>query len=263
MSSKYMRVTSPHNPLLKSVRRAASLGRPTEDGLIVAEGPHLLAEALRGKWPIEKILVTPAAFEKHQDLIRRSSGECLEIPSQTLGAIADTETNQGVITLLCPRDWSWSDLLGSPSLIVVLDGIQDPGNAGTIIRSAEAFGATGVVFLKGSVRVSNAKFLRAAAGSIFRMPFREAVDHHPFLEHIRESGLKLYGLSPSAEIRITDIDFAQPLAIAVGSEGAGLSDEMAGASETITIPMRNVESLNAAVSGSLALFEAFKQRSGA
>ncbi len=164
------------------------------------------------------------------------------------------------MTLLRPREWSWNDLLGQSPLVIVLDGVQDPGNAGTIVRSAEAFGATGVLFLKGSVRVSNPKFLRAAAGSIFRMPYLEAVEAQWFVQEAGKAGLGLRALSPAAEAAITNADLVRPLALAVGSEGAGLSPEIAAACESVGIPTRSVESLNAAVSVSIALFEAYKQR---
>ncbi len=255
-----MRLTSLQNPLLKSVRRAAGRGKPTEEGFYLAEGPHLLAEALRGTWHVEKILGTASAFAKHKALLEDAYAEQIEISSEALSAIADTETSQELITLLRPREWSWDELLGPSALLVLLDGIQDPGNAGTIVRSAEAFGATGVVFLKGSVHVSNPKFLRAAAGSIFRMPFLEAVDTRGFLERARSSGLRLRALTPAGRKELTDASLIGPLALAVGSEGLGLSSEITEASEALTVPTRNVESLNAAVSVSIALFEAFQQR---
>ncbi|MFL6449837.1 MAG: TrmH family RNA methyltransferase [Bryobacteraceae bacterium] len=255
-----IRLTSLQNPLLKSIRRAAARGKPTDEGLYIAEGPHLLEEALRSAWSVEKILATELAFEKHEALLARTDAEQIEISAEALSAIADTETSQELLTLLRPRGWSWDDLLGGLALLVVLDGIQDPGNAGAIVRSAEAFGATGVVFLKGSVRVFNPKFLRASAGSIFRMPFLETVEGQSFLKGAREAGVVLCALSPKAKTGISQANLVQPLALAVGSEGSGLSPEIAAASEPFAIPTRKVESLNAAVSVSIALFEAYKQR---
>jgi TrmH family RNA methyltransferase len=255
-----MRLTSLQNPLLKSVRRAASRGRPTDEGLYLAEGPHLLSEALRGTWRVEKILGTASAFEKYRDLLQRAQAEQVDISSEALSAIADTETSQELLTLLRPKEWSWKDLLGRSALVVAMDGIQDPGNAGTIVRSAEAFGATGVVLLKGSVHASNPKFLRAAAGSIFRTPFLQSVESPWFLEQGRTSGLRLLALSAKGRTGLGEADLVGPLALAVGSEGMGLSPEIAGAAEGVAIRTRNVESLNAAVSVSIALFEADRQR---
>jgi RNA methyltransferase, TrmH family len=258
-----MRLTSLHNPLLKSIRRAVARGRSTDEGLFVAEGPHLLSEALRGTWQVEAILGTEEALEKHHALVAGASSEQIEISPEALSAISATETSQELITLLRPRNWSWRDLLGGQSaLLVVLDGIQDPGNAGTIVRSAEAFGATGVLFLKGSVHVSNTKFLRAAAGSIFRLPFVEGVETAGFLADAAGSKLDCFALSPVGAASVTEANFASPVAVVVGSEGGGLSAEIGAACKPLRIPTTSVESLNAAVSLSIALFEAYRQRKG-
>jgi TrmH family RNA methyltransferase len=151
-------------------------------------------------------------------------------------------------------------LLGPNALIVVLDGIQDPGNAGTIVRSAEAFGATGVVLLKGCARVSNGKFLRAAAGSIFRVPFLEALDPHDLIRQVPAAGLRLYALNQLAHADLSNTDLSSPFALIVGSEGQGISPELATGVQQICIRTANVESLNAAVACSIALFEARRQR---
>jgi len=146
------------------------------------------------------------------------------------------------------------------ALIVALDGMQDPGNAGTIVRSAEAFGASGVVLLEGSVRVPNGKFLRATAGSIFRLPLLESVTRTEFLEQVRSLGLPLYALTSRDGTSLRKANFRVPCALVVGGEGNGVSTELLGAASPLSIPARNVESLNAAIACSLALFEAARQR---
>jgi TrmH family RNA methyltransferase len=145
-------------------------------------------------------------------------------------------------------------------LVVVLDGVQDPGNAGTIVRSAEAFGAGGIVLLEGSVRVANGKFLRAAAGSIFRLPFLEAVERVEFIKRARSLGLTLYALAARGETSLQEADLRIPCALVVGGEGSGVSPELLAAGTVLSIPARKVESLNAAVAASIALFEAARQR---
>jgi RNA methyltransferase, TrmH family len=255
-----MQLTSTQNPFLRSVRKAAAAGRPTEDGLLVAEGPHLLEEALRGTWHIEKVLGTAEALERHTNLVEQARAEVVEVPGRALSSIASTESTQEVLALLRPRAWSWKELLRDTALLVVLDAIQDPGNAGTIARSAEAFGATGLVFLNGSTRVSNGKFLRAAAGSIFRLPFLESITSQDFIERLQSAGPRLYALAPRGRTTLIHTDFAGACALLVGAEGAGVSPELLAASESISIPTRHVESLNAAVACSVALFEAFRQR---
>lgn len=253
-----MQLTSPKNPALQAIRRAAADGRPTEDGLVVAEGPHLIDEALRSSWQIQQIFATADARDRHSDLLARIDAEIVEVAPRAFASIASTETSQELLGLLRPKTWTWTDLLTPPALVVALDAIQDPGNAGTIVRSAEAFGATGVVLLSGSARIANGKLLRAAAGSIFRAPFLEAVSATDFLAHVRH--LTLYALAQHAPTRLSDIDLRLPCTLAVGSEGHGLSRELLAHSQPISIPAIQVESLNAAVACSIALFEAHRQR---
>jgi RNA methyltransferase, TrmH family len=256
-----MQLTSTKNPVLQSIRRAAAGGRATEDGLIVAEGPHLLEEALRGRWTIEQIFATPEARARYADLLRRADAEIVEVPARAFAAIASTETTREVLALLRPRAWNWGDLLGSNPLLVVLDAIQDPGNAGTILRSAEAFGATGAVLLQGCARIANGKFLRGAAGSLFRVPLVEGWEPGGFLAQARQEALRVYALDQRARATLEKADFRLPSTLLVGSEGRGLSPELAHHVHPISIPTAKVESLNAAVACSIALFEARRQRS--
>ncbi|MBV9156444.1 MAG: RNA methyltransferase [Acidobacteriaceae bacterium] len=256
----FIKLSSSKNPVVQVVRRAIAKGRPTETGLIVAEGPHLFAEALGGKWQIEQVLTTAAGLERHAALLNHGSAEILEVSSRVFASMADTETTQEILFLLRPREWSWHHLLHSSALVVVLDGIQDPGNAGTIVRSAEAFGGSGIVFLKGCVRVANGKFLRGTAGSIFRMPYLEDVSPAAFMPEIRSARLTLYALVPAADESVSTANFRGGCALVVGSEGAGVSDELLAEARTVSIPTREVESLNAAVACSIALFTAQQQR---
>jgi TrmH family RNA methyltransferase len=257
-----MRLTSIKNPLLQRVRRAAHAGQPTEDGLVVAEGPHLLEEARRSSWEIVQVFVTAAAAERHRDLLRGINGDPVEVASHALASVAATETSQGIVALLRPRTWSWHDMAGNPPVLVGLDSIQDPGNAGAIVRSAEAFGATGIVFLAGCVRAANGKFLRASAGSIFRMSFLEGVAPTDFLTQASEVfRIPIYALDASGENTLTGMDFSHGCALVVGSEGAGVSPAIRSLAAPLRIPTCKVESLNAAVAASIILFEAARQRS--
>ena len=217
-----MQITSLHNPLLQRIRKAVRDGRATEDGLVVAEGPHLLEEARTGAWRIAFVVTTPAGRSRHAELLARLDAELLEIAPRAFESITGMEHSQQILALLEPRKWNWLDLTSRHTLIVALDGIQDPGNVGTIIRSAEAFGATGVVFLKGSAHVSNGKVLRASAGSAFRMPFLESVAPEDFLEQVRAAQLTLYSLAARAETPIIAADLTGPLALIAGNEGAGV-----------------------------------------
>ena len=183
------------------------------------------------------------------------------IASKAFAQIASTENAQEILGLLRPTDFHWNDLVTpSPALVVVLDSIQDPGNAGTIARSAEAFGASGLVLLNGSVRLANSKFLRAAAGSLFRLPILEKVNVADALVGLRKAELHLAALTTDANQGLRQADLRQPVAIVVGNEGAGISADFRHAATPIRIPTGRVESLNAAVACSLALYEAHNQR---
>jgi TrmH family RNA methyltransferase len=256
-------ITSSKNALLQDVRRAAATGKPTSDGLVVAEGPHLAEEALRGNWAIEQVLVAHGSHSRYERLIARMRTEVVSVSDRAFVATAATEHPQGVITLLRPREWAWGDLQAGRSLIVALDAVQDPGNAGTIVRSAEAFGATGVVLLSGSVRTANGKFLRAAAGSAFRIPFLENVSVDDFLRDAGGWKICLYALAADGTNDVSQTDWTEPAALILGSEGAGVSDRIRRETTLVRIPAAGVESLNVGIAGSIALFEAARQRRSA
>ena len=228
----------------------------------MAEGPRLLKEARRQHllgWTIDTILATPAGLDGLSDL--GSDVEIIEVSEDAFASAITTEHTQGVLSLLRPRTFEWTDLLGALPLVLVLNGIQDPGNAGTLIRSAEAFGATGVVLTAGSVRISNAKLLRATAGSILRLPYLEGLSTYDLISLARP-GLQLYALDSKGSETIHSIDLKRPCAFITGSEGHGISPELQAAAIAVQIPVRHVESLNAAVATSIALFEAAQRRGG-
>jgi TrmH family RNA methyltransferase len=247
-------VSSPANPLIKDLRRAVSRGELTGDGLWIAEGFHLLDEALRGDCEVRVVLASESAQSK---LGARPRARVVVLPDKLFQTIAATETTQGVIALVKPPEWRIADLFGPRSLVVVLDGLQDPGNAGAILRAAEAFGATGVLFVKGSAGPFHPKTLRASAGSLFRMPFLAAMDAALALAALREHKVEIYAAMPAAPGMA---DFTRPCAIVVGNEGRGVSAEFRGAGRSVGIPTVGVESLNAAVAASILLYEARRQR---
>lgn len=257
-----MPLTSTKNPRLQGIRRAASAGRSTEDGLVVIEGPHLLGEALRSSWELAEVFATAEARERHEGLLNRMKASLTELSPRAMASIAATATTQGVIGLVRPRSWEWRDLLAENSVILALDGIQDPGNAGTMVRSAEAFGASGIVFLKSSVRSSNGKFIRATAGSIFRLPFLEGWTTTDLLNHVKQTRLRLFALAPKGGVSLHEAALANGGVLIVGSEGAGVSAEILATAEHVRIPTEAVESLNAAVACSIALYIIRQGREG-
>jgi RNA methyltransferase, TrmH family len=260
MSFRVIEISSFKNPTLQDIRQAAAHGQPTKEGLFVAEGPHLAQELLKSKWTLEKLILTPTNLGRWEGQARQRSIEIIVVPERTFDRVAETETSQGVIALARPQMAQWEDFLGGNGLIVVLDGLQDPGNAGTIIRSAEAFGATGLVLLRQSVHLSNGKLMRASAGSVFRVPVCEGFDASTFLALATAAGLRLFSLDVAGEKHLEDACLDGLCALIVGNEAHGISPALREVSEGIAVETRNVESLNAAVACSIALYEANRQR---
>ncbi len=256
-----MPLTSVQNQRIQEIRKAAHAGRPTPDGLIVAEGPHLLEEARGSRWKVENIFCTAAAEARFSRLLGEADAPVTELTPRVFASLSTTESTQGILLLLRPRTWTWKEVTCGRALTVVLDGIQDPGNVGTIVRSAEAFGASGVVLSEGCAKISNGKVLRGAAGSLFCLPVLEGVSRGEIGAQLNAAKLRVYALAADGAIGLADAGLRQPMALVVGSEGAGLSPELLALAETLKIPTARVESLNAAVACSVALFEAARQRS--
>ena len=159
------------------MRRAIARGGLTSQGWCVAETFHLLEEALRSDCEVKPVLAAESvrsAAEAH--VPRLTACKVAVLPDALLQSVSGTETSQGVMALVQPPEWKLEQLFRGRALVVVLDGLQDPGNAGAIVRAAEAFGATGAIFLKGTVSPFNPKTLRASAGSLFRVPFLHGMD---------------------------------------------------------------------------------------
>lgn len=254
-------LTSADNPLLKSVRRAIAKGRLTEDGYCVAEGFHLLEEALRSGRPIKAVLAGESVRDAVMSHLRGlSQVRSITVPSAVLAGISSTETSQGVIALVQPPDWTLDQVLRGNALAMVLDGLQEPGNAGAIVRSAEAFGATGAVFLKGAVNPFNPKCVRASAGSIFRLPCVYGIEESLLLAAVEQRGITLFAAMPGSGADIADADFKRNVALVIGSEGRGIGDRLRQVSAPVRIPTSGVESLNAAVAAGILLYEARRQR---
>jgi len=242
-------LSSGKNPLIKDVRRAADRGTLTEQGYAVAEGRHLYEEALTSGLEIGGVFIAEdAAQEVDHDL------PLYVLPRVLFKEMATTETSQGIITLVRPYEFGLHEVFTGTTML--LDGIQDPGNAGAIVRATEAFGGGGAVFLKNTVSPFNPKCLRAAAGSLFRLPFV----NHPQAEAVHEAIAKhevtLYAAMTDAKLSIQEVDWSKPSAVLIGSEGRGVSADWSSRATPIRIPTQKVESLNAAIAASVILYEA-------
>jgi TrmH family RNA methyltransferase len=259
-------VQSKQNVRLKDLRRA--LAQPGRDasGLAGIEGPNLLEEALRAGLRIPTVFVAQGAEHLLDRLALPAETEVLLLPKDLLDSALATETPQSVAALVEPPNWTWDDIFISPAkaapLIVILAGLQDPGNLGTILRSAEAFGAQAVLSLPGTVSAWNPKAVRASSGSVFRLP-QLSVSVEDCFARLRKAGMKIWTTAVRGAKAANHIDLTGPVALLIGNEGNGVPEELAALADgAVTIPCPGpVESLNAAIAVSVLLYEANRQRS--
>lgn len=259
-------ISSAANPLLKDVRRAIARGGLTQEGYLVAETFHLLEEALRSDCAVKVVLCSESVQSAVESHVKRLTGlRVAVVADQLFPYISGTEAAQGVIALVRPPVWNLPQLFRGRSLVVVLDGLQDPGNAGSIARAAEAFGATGIMFLKGTVSPFNPKALRGAAGSLFRVPFAYGLDAALARAALQQNKLDVYaGVPANPQVpskALGEVDFCRKCALIIGNEARGVSPQLRSAAMDISIPTSSVESLNAAVAAGILLYEARRQRS--
>ena len=274
----YRKLEGQHHPLARRVRRLlrsgelidvrsddARSGEPSGRGDVLLETPRMVEDALAGSVPISALLVRSSAKSKFAGLAERLSAATAlyEVAPAVFDTLVTTETSPGLLALAEQPSWREQDLFppGSPALILVLAGLQDPGNLGTILRAAEAFGATGVVLAPGTVSPYNAKALRATAGAIFRIPILRGLPAGDIVSLFRRKRVKLFATVVSGGLPPARADFAAPLAVVFGSEAAGIPPEFRSAGEPLTIPLApHAESLNVASAASVILYEIARQR---
>jgi len=277
-------IRSRDNKWLKTFRAALRGSGPGPGEPIAIEGPKLVEEAVRDSLEAQALLVSEAG-ERHLEEILRAAAETeVGIPRSRIfrttdrlfAGVAGTETPQGVAALFRQPEWTFEDVLrGAPTrdgalrgdapLVVVLAGVQDPGNVGTILRSAEAFGATGAIATRGTADPWSPKSVRASAGSALRLPVLRGMAAPVVLAQLRVAQVRLYSASSwtsGQEVHGMSTDLRERCAIFIGSEGHGLPPEVEAAADArISVPMNEtVESLNAAVAASVVLYEAARQR---
>jgi TrmH family RNA methyltransferase len=258
-------VTGRHNRRLKELRLAFRRAELTAQSECAIEGVKLVEEALRSGQHLESIFFSESARSLAEKLLPQinSRTETLVLPNALFKSIAPSDTPQGIAALVKLRAFSSAQLLdrATASPFVIAAGLQDPGNLGTILRSAEAFNAAGVFLTEGTVSPYNSKVLRGSAGSIFRLPFLQ-ITSAELIPLLRTRGVRLLATSSHKGTPLPKVSWTVPLAIFIGNEGAGLSSElMHQMDETLVIPQAaQVESLNAGVAASIVLYEAARNR---
>ena len=259
------RIEGHHNPLVKQLRQAFARSEPTEAGDCAIEGLRILEEAIRSGLKFKAVFFRASAENRAERLLPQMAAhvEALLLPDKLFASAVPSESPQGVAALVRCKQFKLEDVLAKSQNgpLLAIAGVQDPGNLGTILRSAEAFEASGVLLGEGTVSPFNSKVIRASAGSVFRIPIVQAKLAET-LDAMRERGLRLIATSSHNGAALDQANLIGPLAVFIGSEGAGLPRDLLGEmDESVAIPHSpNVESLNAGVAASIILYEIARQK---
>lgn len=259
------------HPAVRDARRLRRRRGRVETGRMLVEGPNAVDEALH---VLEQVFVTAEPSARVEATIARCEKAGLPVVTVTdraLDALADARTPQGVVGVAVRPPAALQALHGA-SLLVVLDRVADPGNLGTVLRTADAAGADGVVLTRGSVDPTNAKAVRASAGSVFHLPVVDDVAPDDLAAHCRAADIRLVGTAAGAARRYDDVSWTGPTAIVFGNEAHGLSTEMAHhVAAIVSVPIwraerpgyrGHAESLNLATTAAVVVYEIARQRGG-
>jgi TrmH family RNA methyltransferase len=266
-------IVSPENPLLKDAEKLKLKKYRDIEGRYLVEGLNLVQEAVHNGAVIETVFCRSSSMEEEKEDLGLLLNELsdLEIPLIRLAdhlfdRMADTESPQGILSIVRQTRWEKEEFFThkegqTGTNFLVLDRIQDPGNAGTMIRTADAAGYGGVVSIKGTVDLYGPKTVRAAAGSLFRMPLFFFNTAEEAIDTLKNYGKRVLVTTPYADHSCFEVTMDKDIALVIGNEGAGVSEPFRnGADETIGIPMdSSVDSLNAAVAAGIFMFESQRQ----
>jgi len=259
----FKKVTSLANPLVKDIRALHLKKHRDETGRFIAEGEKLVRDAVEGGWPIE-MLAYSAALSGHASVgalaaeTKALGGAVLEVSAAVLEKIARRENPQQVIGVFRQR-FAPEAAIGREGVWVALDRARDPGNVGTIIRTADAAGISGVALVGASCDPFGLEAVRATMGSIFHVPIARTIEEK-LIAQAKRHDARLIGTHLSATIDFREADYSPPLTLLMGNEQQGLSDGLAAAcDQLVRIPMRGkADSLNLAVSTGLMIYEALR-----
>src|SRR5438874_4050129 len=260
------RIEGRHNSLLKMLRQAFHHGELTATGEIAIEGFRVIEEGVRSGLRFRAVFVSESGQARAARLLPQigSHVETVLLPDKLFANAVPSETPQGVAALVRIKTHTLDQLVenASSAPLLVIAGLQDPGNLGTILRSAEAFGAAGAVLGEGTVSVYNSKVVRASAGSAFRLATLKA-ELKAVIEKLRSCGVRLIATSSHKGTSLPQADLNRQIAIFIGNEGAGLDKKLISQmDELVMIPHSpRVESLNAGIAASIILYEAARQKS--
>ncbi len=255
-------VSSAKNPVVQQFRDAAA---GAADGALLAEGPRLVGEALDAGLQVVAAAVSPRCDDAAlRDRLQQATTNFFEVAPDVMERMSALDTPPGVAVLLRRPEVDEAALLGRNTvpLVVVAAGVRDPGNLGSMLRAAEAAGASGCITMRGGADPFRDKAVRGSMGSVFRLPVLHGLDGAAVIDFARRHRLQIVVADGNGDRPYTEVDFRRPLLLVVGAEAAGVpSDLLQAASARASIPLRApVESLNVAVAAGVLLFEAQRQR---
>jgi RNA methyltransferase, TrmH family len=263
VTARLRRIEGKHNALVKQLRQAFARAELTPGGECAVEGFRIIEEAIRSGLHLRAVFVSESGQDRAARLLPQigSHSETLLLPDRLFASAVPSESPQGVAALVRIKRYQVHELLQNEGPILVLAGIQDPGNLGTIVRSAEAFGAGGILLAEGTVSAYNSKTVRASAGSAFRVLMAK-IQSADAIAQLRENGFRLLATSSHKGTALPDSDLTGRIAVFIGNEGSGLDKKLlAHMDELIMIPhSAQVQSLNAGIAASIISYEAARKR---
>lgn len=253
-------ITSTANAQVKNViTLLKKSGERKRRGLFVIEGIRMFTEIPKDR--IDKIYVSEGFYRNNSDVLKNLEYEL--VSDNVYAQMSDTKTPQGIMALVKMLEYKLTDIMaGDKPVVVMLENIQDPGNLGTIMRTAEGAGATGIIMSKDTVDIYNPKTIRSTMGALFRMPFIYVEDIIETADVLRKHNIALVAAHLAGEKNYYSENLNRPMALMIGNEGNGLTDTLTNKADILVrIPMEGqLESLNAAVSTAVILYEAYRQR---
>jgi len=259
-------ITSVSNPRVQALRKLAKRAFREQRRAFVVEGVQAIGEALRSGTRVEEFWCTPKVGERRPDLLEaaRDAGcEIVPASEQVASYVTQTVTSQGALAVVGFADVSLDDLMGrGPRLLGICYQVRDPGNAGSVLRVADAAGADGVVFTEGCVDVYNAKTVRSSAGSVFHVPHVRDASFSATADACRRAGIRMVGTDAGAEKTFEEVDLSGATALVFGNEAWGLPGEAAECVDVLArIPIYGkAESLNLATAVALVMYEAARSQ---
>lgn len=255
-------ITSTSNPQIKRILQLQKKSKArNEEQVFIVEGLKMFSEVPKN-W-VEKVYISETLYNRKKQDLKLEDFDVEILSDKVFSHVSDTQTPQGILCIVRQQKHDFEELLSHENAhILVLDNLQDPGNMGTIVRTAEGAGVTAIFMSKDCVDIYNPKTIRSTMGSIYRVPFAYVEDTLDLLQKLKESGVKVYAAHLDGKQNYDQENYIEKTAILIGNEGKGLREEVALQADIwVKIPMcGQVESLNAAIAAALFMYEVARQR---